>query len=683
MQKLLHGLDHYLACDQYQWILWIPVAMGIGISIYFSLPFEPSIIAPIFCLILSSIFLIIWRSHGALFVRFSLLGLFFLSIGFSAAFFSTHRHETPLLQEELGPVTLHGRLVQLDVLPRETRFILDRLEARGPKAPKLPELQKVRISWRGSITSLDAFAVGETVKVRAVLLPPKPPAFVGAYDFRRHAFFDGLSATGYALKEPIKAQKSESLLVLEEQNLILLRTRSNLTLQIRSLLKGDPGGLAAALVTGDRSGITPETREHFARSGVAHVLAISGLHLSLIAGIFFFLIRRILSLVPSLALHFPLKKIAALVAWISTLFYLILCNFAVPASRAFVMISLFFAGVLLDRLAVSMRSVAFAASVILLIKPEALIHPSFQLSFAAVTALIAFYEKSSTSPLIPLLQRRYKSKLLAYCVGLVVSSLIATIATTPYIASFFHSITLQSITGNMVAVPMLGFLIMPLLVLFLLSLPFGGSTLIAKALAFCLEVLQSYISWVSSLRGAAIPVPMISPFAIGLLTFSLLWMILWKSRWRYYGLMGCVASLIWMVETPQPDIFIDAKRRLIAIKDPLHKTIVVNTLQSARFAREVFKEASGAEKVERVPSKEGYYTYGGLEIQRHHHMLEVRQGDSTLTWHFMDKDLVRATFNGKKIDLEATASQGILLFWKGNDISLLGFKNDAPKRPWQ
>lgn len=683
MQKLLHALDHYLACDQYQWILWIPIAIGIGIGIYFSLPFEPSAIVPIFCLIFSSITLLIWRSRDELFVRFSLFGFFFLCVGFSAAFFSTHRHETPLLQNELGPITLHGRLIQLDVLPREARFVLDQLEARGPKAPKLPKLQKIRISWRGSITSLDAFVVGETVKVRAVLLPPKPPAFVGAYDFRRHAFFDGLSATGYALKEPRRVERSELPLAFEEQNLILLRIRNNLTLQIRALLPGETGALAAALVTGDRSGITPETRENFARSGVAHILAISGLHLSLIAGIFFFLVRRVLSLAPRLALHFPLKKIAALLAWISTLFYLILCNFAVPATRAFVMISLFFAGVLLDRLALSMRSVALAASVILLIKPEALIHPSFQLSFAAVTALIAFYEKSSNSPIISILQRRYKSKLLAYCVGLVISSLIATIATTPYIASFFHSITLQSITGNMVAVPMLGFLIMPLLLLFLMSLPFGGSPLIAKALSFCLLTLKSYISWVSSLKGAAIPVPMISPFAISLLTLSLLWLILWKSRWRYYGLVGCFASLIWMIATPQPDVFIDAKRRLVAIKDPLHRTIIVNTLQSARFAREVFKEASGAEKVERIPSKEGHYTYGGLEVHRYYDMVEIRQGESTLTWHFIDKDLVQAKFNGQKIDLEAHSPQGILLFWSGDDLSLLGTKKDDSKRPWQ
>ncbi|MBX9697267.1 MAG: ComEC/Rec2 family competence protein [Alphaproteobacteria bacterium] len=398
---------------------------------------------------------------------------------------------------------------------------------------------------------------------------------------------------------------------------------------------------------------------------------------------FFFFVRRVLSLLPKLALHFPLKKIAALLAWVGTLFYLILCNFAVPASRAFVMISLFFAGVLLDRLALSMRSVAFAASVILLVKPEALIHPSFQLSFAAVTALIAFYEKSSNSPTVSFLQRRFKSKLLAYCVGLVISSLIATVATTPYIASFFHRITLQSITGNMVGVPMLGFLIMPLLLLFLLSLPFGGSPLIAKALAICLETLKSYVTWVSSLKGAAIPVPMISSFAVSLLTLSLLWMILWKSRWRYYGLVGCVASLLWMLATPQPNVFIDAKRRLIAIKDPLHKTIVVNTLQSARFSREVFKEALGVEKVERIPSKEGLYTYGDLEVRRSYDMLEVRQGGSTLAWHFMNKDLVHATLNDQKIDLEIHDPQGILLFWNGADLSLLGSKKDDPKRPWQ
>ncbi len=136
-----------------------------------------------------------------------------------------------------------------------------------------------------------------------------------------------------------------------------------------------------------------------------------------------------------------------------------------------------------------------------------------------------------------------------------------------------------------------------------------------------------------------------------------------------------------MLATPQPDVFIDAKRRLVAIKDPLHKTIVVNTLQSARFAREVFKEALGVEKVERVPSKEGLYAYGDLEVRRSYDMLEVRQGGSTLAWHFMDKDLVQATINGQKIDLELHNPQGILLFWNGADLSLWDPRKMIPSAP--
>ncbi|MGN6670471.1 MAG: ComEC/Rec2 family competence protein, partial [Candidatus Nucleicultricaceae bacterium] len=570
---------------------------------------------------------------------------------------------------------IQGVLNQIELFDTETRFTLSDCVIIS-KFPSHLTLNKIRVNWRGSLKDMNAFVVGNKISVYAVLTPPKRPVFDGAYNFRRHAYFMGLSATGYCLGEP-KMHPDSS-----KQIPSLARYRHNLTLKIRDALPGETGGLVVALVTGDRSGISNATKDYFAKSGVAHILAISGLHLSLIAGIFFLTIRRFLSLIPMLALRLPLKKIAAIFAWVGTLFYLMICDFPIPAERAFIMISIFFLSILLDREAISLRSVALSATIILILKPEALLNASFQLSFSAVAALVAFYEGGRYGGLAKIVHF-IENKPIKYVLGLIITSLIASLATTPYIAYFFHHITLQSLTGNLLAVPLLGFVIMPLILVFLISLPFGGSSILNQALTYAFDLLTHYLEWVSRLAGASIPTGMIPWYALSLLTVSLLWLLLWHTRIRYGGILGiCIASAL-IFTAPKPDLYIDPHRKLIAFYDPNSHQVIANSLQHARFARKVFMEASGTDKVIRIPSKPGLYRFGSLLFERQDNRLSIKRNEDYMEVGFNEEKLSHIILNGKEVDLPDLFNQGILGYWTHNTLSI---KPKAPlhsTHPWE
>ncbi|MBC6417251.1 MAG: ComEC/Rec2 family competence protein, partial [Rhodospirillales bacterium] len=254
--------------------------------------------------------------------------------------------------------------------------------------------------------------------------------------------------------------------------------------------------------------LTPEAlQEAYRRPGLAHLLAISGLHVGLIATIFFFSLRALLALSPSLALNWPIKKIAALVTAVLLPFYLPMVGASVPTQRACLMTLVVLAAVLLDRRAISMRLVAVAALVVLALAPESLLTASFQLSFAAVTALVAAYE-------VWQLRRPgwkggagLRSRLLLYFLGVLASSMIATLSTAPFAAYHFHRLALYGLAANLLAVPLTAFWIMPFCLLSYLLLPLGLEQFALTPLGWGLEVLNTTAQGFSALPGATLNLP--------------------------------------------------------------------------------------------------------------------------------------------------------------------------------
>jgi competence protein ComEC len=556
--------------DKSRWVLWWPVGLGIGISTYFSLPFEPSLTQTSIVLLLSLVgtFVALHQRNDHLFIFLISIASLSMILGFSAAKVRSDWLATPFLSQKIERIRISGRLIDIEEQHNRRRLTLDQLTFEDDTS----RLNKIRLTH--TLSKPLTATLGDRISLETSLLPVSDPVSINGYNFRRQAYFLGMGATGH-IKSPIQILKKQ------DKRLWLEATRYRLTKSIRQQLPGQTGEIAVALITGDRSGIHPHIRQAFTDAGLAHILAISGLHLTLVAGLIFLIFRRGLALIPYLAENYPIKKWAAILVAFATFAYLAISGFGIPGQRAFVMISIVMLGILLDRNPLSMRLVAIAATLILLLRPESLLSASFQLSFAAVIALIAAYE-GGWSPLRQWsLEGRYSRKIIAYGAGLIATTLIATLATTPFTLALFNRITLQTIVGNFLAIPLTSILIIPAATFSVFSLFFGGIEFAFQMLSFGIKQLIRIAEMVSSWPGAAILVPTPPPSFLGLITLGALWICIWKSYWRWLGIIPCGTACIILFFQNPPTIYASVDGSVIAYS--LRDVLYISNLKKGSF----------------------------------------------------------------------------------------------------
>lgn len=576
--------------DRSRWFLWWPVGMGVGICLYFSLPFELSLCSTLIFLFISlaaiSAMLRFWRYRLLPFLA-SMMVLSF-SMGVTVAKIRTDWLATPFLLTKMENVKIKARIVDIEELPNRRRLTFDNLTF---SEESIPMLRKIRLTM--PLSKPLSATIGDQASFNASLLPLSDPVSINGYNFRRQAYFQGIGATG-------RIKSSIHVIESNDKGLWLAAMRYRLTQTIRQHLPGQRGEIAAALITGDRSGICLQIRQAFTDAGLAHILAISGLHLTLVAGIIFLVFRRGLALIPFLAENYPIKKWAALLGIAATFAYLSLSGFGIPAQRAFVMISMVMMGILLDRNPLSMRLVAIAATVILVLRPESFLSASFQLSFAAVVGLIAAYEGGWG----PLRQWSCEGgscrKLITYGAGLVATTLIATLATTPYTLAIFNRFTLQTLIGNFLAIPLTSVFIMPVATLSVLSLPFGGIEAAFHLLSFGLEQLIHIAETVSSWPGAAIMVPTPPPPFLGLVTLGGLWICFWKSYWRWGGLILCALGCFSLLLHHPATLYAAGDGAVIAYQSD--NTLYVSDLKRGSFFTEQWMKELGLKQKKEWPA---------------------------------------------------------------------------------
>ncbi len=305
-----------------------------------------------------------------------------VTLGLCAAGLRTGQVAGPVLGfRYYGPI--EGRIVVVDRSASDRlRLTLDQVVLADTDPDRVP--RRVRVSLHGDQPFLTP-EPGARVALTGHLSPPEGPGEPGGFDFQRHAWFLSIGAVGYTRNPALLLEPRP------EGVLPLLHLRMRLSRAIQERITGEPGAFAAAVMTGDRSGISTETLETLRRTNVAHLLAISGLHMGLLTGFVFLCLRSGLSLIPPLALRIPTKKIAAVGALAAGAFYLAVAGGNVATERAFIQVAVMFTAVLLDRRAVTLRSVAIAALIVLAHRPESLLGPGFQMSFAATTALVAVF----------------------------------------------------------------------------------------------------------------------------------------------------------------------------------------------------------------------------------------------------------------------------------------------------
>ncbi len=422
-------LETALAGERERWALWLPVCLGLGVALYFALAVEPPLWLGAAGVAAAAVLGVAGRRRPVLLV--AALGLGVVGGGFAVVQWRTAAVAAPMLEKRLGPTSVGGRVVRVETFPGSVRVTLEHPRIGGLAQDRTPE--KVRLRLRGRQPALNP---GDWIRLRGVIAPP-PPAAPGAFDFQRQSFFRGLGGVGFAYGAATVLSRGGDE-GLDALWLGLARVRQHIAQRVLSSLEGPAGAVAAALMTGERSAIPPAVMAAVRDSGLAHLLAISGLHIGLVAGILFFGLRGALALVPPLALRYPIKKWAAAAAIPGAFAYALVAGATVPTQRAFLMIGLVLLAVLLDRRGLSMRTVAWAAVIILLLHPESLLGASFQLSFAAVTALIAGYEVvrgrrrlGGDGP--PVIWRR----ILFYVGGVALTTLIAGAVTAPFAVYHF------------------------------------------------------------------------------------------------------------------------------------------------------------------------------------------------------------------------------------------------------
>ncbi len=319
-------------------------------------------------------------------------------------------------------------------------------------------------------------------------------------------------------------------------------------------------------MTGERGAIPEEILVAMRESGLAHLLAISGLHIGLVGGLLFFAVRLCLAFWERLALRYPIKKWAAGAAFIGSFGYLLISGSTLPTQRAFLMLSLVMLAVVIDRSAISMNMVAWAAGVILLIAPESLMSVSYQMSFAAVTALVATYELSYTRRLNHTGGRSKVRRAMYYISAILLTTLVAGTATAPFALYHFNQVALYGVVANLFAVPLTALWIMPMAIVAFILMPFGLASLALVPMGWGIEAVIMIAKTVQALPGAVAPFPAMPPWGFALICLGGLWLCLWRLPWRAIGLCPVVIGFAALSLVQTPDILVSETGKLAAVK---------------------------------------------------------------------------------------------------------------------
>jgi competence protein ComEC len=597
-------LERQVVEERERWILWVPVFIGVGVAAYFELASEPPIWLGVAGLAGSVAARVAFRRRPLPAVAATCLAMAFL--GLTAAQLRVTLVSAPFLTREIGRAAVEGRVCEVDLRPNGYRLYLDDVAIAGVSPEATPKRVRVRVGKRFSPDQ-----VGERIGITAHSLgPASAPLAPGAFDFQRDVFFERIGAVGYAIDapRPIGPQSSDSWIRSLPCRLSALRL--TIAERIRSVLPGDTGAISVALITGDQGAISKPTMQQMRDSGLAHLLSISGLHITLVAGILFVTVRRALCLVRRVALNYPIKKWGAIAAFVATLFYVLLAGAPVPAVRSLIMTSMFLLAVILDRTAISLPPVAWAAVVVLLVSPEELIGPSFQMSFGAIVALVAAYEATQTQRLRWRAEAGWGGRAALYVAGLVFTSLIATLATGPYSIYHFNRIAHYGVIANMIAVPLTGVWVMPWAVLAVILMPFGLERVALVPMGWGVDGIIAIAGYVAGLPSAVSVVPAMPVVGLAIITLGGLWLCLWQRRWRLAGVPVILAGLATIMFTRSPDLLISEDGRFFAVVAPDGR-LLLSTAKADKFVTDNWLRRSDTETVEAI-SIDGYDAGGRL-----------------------------------------------------------------------
>lgn len=548
------SLTSILENQRHRLFLWVPVMFGVGIAVYFAVPFEPDL-RWILAVALAGMVFGVFARFPHIVVSSIFASSMLICLGYSYAAYRTITVHSPVLAWRYYGA-IEGRVVNIDRSnSNAVRVMLDNVYLPGIIPENTPKY--VRISLQGFIPD-GALVPAARITTTGSLAPPGSPVEPDGFDFRRMAYFMQLGAVGYSRNPvlPASAARVDSL------QMWVFTQRMRISRAIQNRMSGQNGAFAAAILTGDRSGIDPEVLAELRVTNLAHLLAISGLHMGLLSGFVFGLVRYGLALVPYIALRFPIKKLAAGVAIGAGFAYLLLSGGNVATQRAFIMTLVVLLAVILDRPAFTLRAVALAAILVLLIRPDSLLGAGFQMSFAATTALIAVYDGMRGNAFWQAIGRVRFGKAI---VGIIITSSVAGFATAGFSAFHFNQLSQYGLAANLLAVPVMGSVVMASAVVAVILLPFGAEGLALWAMGKGIGWILAVTGYFANLEGAAILVKSGPWWILALLAVGGLILVLWLGKGKFVGVVVLVITVGLWANTPRPKILIAEDGRLYGV----------------------------------------------------------------------------------------------------------------------
>ena len=560
--------------------LWLPVLIALGDGAFFAYSANPSP-DPWFALCAVSL-VAMWFFRGG-WGQLIANCIAAIAAGFLAAWFATV--SAPPVVALPGTATLlSGRVEMLEDLPDGTR----RATIAAAHWPgQEPMIRTLRLHLKPGDGS--ELASGDLLQVRAMMRPPPAPAFPGARDLQRDAFFSGAAGSATALG-PIEiiAHEPHSGVVASWRDL-----RGRIAAIIIAELGNRTGGIAATILTGFGASIQDADRQAFRDSGLAHLLAVAGLHVGAVMTLTFALVRTVLVLRDRVSLHLPVRTVSAVSALTMGIFYLCLTGAHVPTQRSLAMAAVVTLALLAGRRPLSLRGLALAASGILLVEPEMLVTVGFQMSFAAVLALISGYR--AMRPLMARLADRPTSR---HLIHLGLTSVLAGGASIPFTMAHFGQVQIWFVVANVLAVPVTAFAVMPLGVLSLLLMPLGLEWISLVPMGWAIRLILEIAHRTAELPAATLTTPTMPSFGLIAVGLGIAWLGLWTTRARLAGVPLIALGMLSPWLFAPPDILVSADGRMMA----LHRgrAVDVVTIGLDRFTIEQWLELWGTREFRRL-----------------------------------------------------------------------------------
>ena len=575
-------LEHWLAGAGFDRGPWLAVAFGGGIALWFVLRTPAEWVSAVAAALLAAVgVLALWKGRDdriELLRSVMALGLV-LAVGICAVWIRSELVGVPALQRPTSAV-IAGRVLERIEQPAEgrVRLVLAAREPGGERAVKF----RVNVPLDKASPQMRE---GAELRLRARLMPPASPMLPGGYDFARSAWFQGLAATG-------SLQGDIEVLQPAERGAPLASLQRSLSEHVRARLSGSSGAIAAAFASGDRGAIAAADEDAMRDSGLTHLLSISGLHVSAVIAAAYVLAIKLLALWPWLALRVRLPLVAAGLGALAGIGYTLLTGAEVPTVRSCVGALLVLAALALGREPLSLRMLATGAIVVMLLWPESLVGPSFQMSFAAVLAIVALH---GSAPVRAFLAPREEGVLARggrRLLMLLITGVVIELALTPIVLFHFHRAGIYGAWANVIAIPLVTFVSMPLIALALLLDLVGAGAPAWWLAGQSLDLLLAIAHVTAAQPGAVTLMPQMSALAFALFVGGTLWIGLWRGRARLLGLapMGLATALLLM--TPIPDVLVSGDGRQVGVTSGDGRLLVLRETRSD-FTRENLLELAG------------------------------------------------------------------------------------------